>query len=88
MRPELGRVLHQGLHGAGGQLGKGGIIRRKDREGTRALQRFHQSGGLDGGDQGRETFGADGDIDNGRHREVWDLRFWILASEGTRNPVS
>ena len=45
---------------------EGSIGRREDGERARARQRFGKTGGLHGGDEGREVRVAGGNIDNGR----------------------
>ena len=56
--------LQQGVDRAGGQGGEGGVGRREHRERPRALQRLHQVGGLDGGDQRRVVLRVDGVVDD------------------------
>ena len=61
------RIFEQGFDGARRQGGKGVIGWRKDREWPLALQRLHQAGRLDGGDERSEVACAHGGIDNVGH---------------------
>ncbi len=68
--------LQQRVHGACGQRGKGRVHRRKYGEGSRALQRVDQTGGLHGGNQGGvigRVYGVFDDVALFQHRGAADI---------------
>jgi len=58
-------VLQQTVQGLGGDLVEGGVGGSKDSEGSGAGQGVDQTGGLDGGEEGRELRGGNYQVGDG-----------------------